>query len=98
MQISGIAVQFKPEFSESIRSEFEQIEHLEIHAEEGGKMVITIEERSPGKTADLLAEIERIEGVLLVNPVYIYDDAQVENVGEEIAAVVPDEIKAGEGA
>ena len=53
---------------------------LEIHAEEPSKMVITVEERNSGEMTDAIAQIEEIEGVLLVNPVYIYDDTELKEV------------------
>ncbi|MBT3196826.1 MAG: chaperone NapD [Gammaproteobacteria bacterium] len=78
MQISGIAVQHKPEYAEAIRNQLQTINNLEIHAEEKSKMVITVEDRNSGGMTDTIAEIEGIEGVLLVHPVYIYDDTTLD--------------------
>ncbi len=78
MQISGIAIQLNPENSETVQQQLQSINDLEIHAQEGSKIVATLENRTPGEMSNTLEQIQDIDGVLLVNPVYIYDDAAVD--------------------
>ncbi len=77
MQISGIAVRLKPEQTDAIKEQFQAIRDLEIHAEDHGKLVVTLENRTPGEMTDTIQEIEGIEGIIAVNPVYIYDDSEM---------------------
>ena len=77
MQISGIAVRLKPEQTDAIKEQFQAIRDLEIHAEGHGKLGVTLENRTPGEMTDTIQEIEGIEGIIAVNPVYIYDDSEM---------------------
>lgn len=77
IQISGIAVRLEPEKMASVKETLNSIEGLEIHAEDpSGKLVITLENRNPGGMTDTIAEIEAVDGVAVVSPVYIHDESE----------------------
>ena len=76
IQISGVAVRLEPEKMESVKSALHTIEGLEIHAEDPiGKLVIPLENRNSGGMTATIAEIEGIDGVAVVSPVYIHDES-----------------------
>ncbi len=78
IQISGVAIKLKPEMMESVKASLNDIEGLEIHAEdESGKLAITLENRDSGGMTDAIGEIEALEGVVIVNPVYIHDESDM---------------------
>lgn len=76
-QISGIAIRLMPEQAGPIKEQLQSIRDLEIHAEDHGKLVITLENRTSGEMSDTIQEIEGIDGIVAVNPVYIYDDSEM---------------------
>lgn len=78
IQISGVAIRLRPEKMESVKSQLSSIEGLEIHAEDAdGKLAITLEGRDSNAMTDTITEIESIDGVIIVNPVYIHDETEV---------------------
>lgn len=80
IQISGVAIRLDPQKMESVKEQLSSIADLEIHVEdESGKLVITLENRNSHQMTDTIKEIEEIDGVQIVNPVYIHDE------GEEMA-------------
>jgi nitrate reductase NapD len=75
IQISGIAIRLEPAKMESVKQGLQAIEQLEIHAEDpAGKLVITLEGRNAKGMTETIAEIEAIDGVAVVSPVYIHDE------------------------
>jgi len=78
IQISGVAIRLKPEMMESVKSQLNTIDGLEIHAEDAdGKLAITLEGRDSNSMTDTITEIESIDGVIIVNPVYIHDETEM---------------------
>lgn len=78
IQISGVAIKLNPSRMESVKQALSAIKGLEIHAESPeGKLAITLEDRNSGEMSDTIQEIEAIDGVAVVNPVYIHDEEQV---------------------
>lgn len=76
-QISGVAIRLMPEQAETVKEQLLSIRDLEIHAEDHGKLVITLENRTSGEMSDTIQEIEAVDGIVAVNPVYIYDDSEM---------------------
>ena len=79
IQISGVAIRLRPEFMGSVKSKLNTINGLEIHAEDmdSGRLAITLEDRDTKEMTEAIAEIEAIEGVVMVNPVYIHDETEM---------------------
>ncbi len=78
IQISGVAVRLNPAKMESAREAMSAIEGLEIHAEDPqGKMVITLENHDSKGMTEAIAEVEAVDGVASVSPVYIHDETEV---------------------
>ncbi|MBT3347876.1 MAG: chaperone NapD [Thiotrichales bacterium] len=78
IQISGIAIRFTPEFMQPIKEKLLTITGLEIHAEDpAGKFAVTIENRNSHAMTDIISDIEALDGVVLVNPVYIHDEEEM---------------------
>ncbi|MBC8520165.1 MAG: chaperone NapD [Gammaproteobacteria bacterium] len=78
IQISGVAIRLRPEMMESVKSQLNAIDGLEIHAEDAaGKLAITLEGRDANTMTDSITEIESIDGVIIVNPVYIHDETEI---------------------
>ncbi len=81
IQISGIAIKFLPVKADTVREALQQIEGLEIHLEDpAGKMVITLEDRNSKGMTEAIGEIETVEGVIAVNPVYIHDETTLTEI------------------
>ncbi|MCW8876914.1 MAG: chaperone NapD [Kangiellaceae bacterium] len=69
--VTSLVCQVWPKHAESIQSQIESIENVEVHAnDDHGKFLITIEGRSQ-KFLELKTEaIKTIDGVLTIAPVY----------------------------
>ncbi len=78
IQISGVAIRLEPTKMEQVKSALLKINKLEIHVEDPvGKLVITLEDRNSKGMTETIAEIEAIDGVAVVSPVYIHDETEV---------------------
>ena len=70
LHIAGIVVHARPENTVAIRAAIAAMVGTEIHAEQGGKLVVTVEMASAAALADTVTAIGRLEGVLSAAPVY----------------------------
>ena len=68
--ISSLVVHARPEKIPQIRSALLALPGVEIHAAEGGKLVITLETASEAEIVTRLHEISLLEGVLSAALVY----------------------------
>ena len=69
LHIAGVVVQARPECADEIRRAITAM-GAEIHAEQKGKLVVTVETTSAVALADTVTAIGRLEGVLSAAPVY----------------------------
>jgi nitrate reductase NapD len=70
MHIAGIVVRAAPTRVNAVRRALGEVPGTEIHAEEDGKLVVTIEAASAVELADRVTGIGRFDGVLSAAPVY----------------------------
>jgi len=69
--VVGAVLQVKPGAEEEVRVQLLQNKHVEIHAEdEQSRWVITLEAETNKKLLKLSEDIQNIQGVLAVTPVY----------------------------
>jgi nitrate reductase NapD len=80
MHIAGIVVRTAPRHVEAVRRAIRAI-GAEIHAEEGGKLVVTLEAASAAELADRVTEIGRLDFVLSAAPVYHHAEDLEETSG-----------------
>ncbi len=78
IQVSGVAIRLDPQKMESVKGQLNTITDLEIHVEDqSGKLVITLENRNSHQMTDTIKQLEEIDGVRIVNPVYIHDEEEM---------------------
>lgn len=70
MHIAGVVVRATPARIDAVRRAVAAFPGAEIHAEDNGKLVVTIEAASAGELAERVTEIGRLDGVLSAAPVY----------------------------
>lgn len=70
LHIAGIVVHARPENMAPIRAAIAAMAGTEIHAEQGGKLVVTVETARAVDLADTVTAIGRLAGVLSASPVY----------------------------
>ncbi|WP_448208084.1 chaperone NapD [Azospirillum sp. sgz302134] len=62
--VASILVHLRPERREAVRAAVAVLPGTEIHAEEGGKMVVTVEGPHEGWIADRMTALHLLDGVL----------------------------------
>jgi nitrate reductase NapD len=70
LHIAGVVVHARPERVAEIRAVIAAMAGTEIHAEQNGKLVVTVETASAADLADTVTAIGRLDGVLSAAPVY----------------------------
>jgi nitrate reductase NapD len=70
IHIAGIVVRAAPAHVDAVRRAIGAIAGAEIHAEEAGKLVVTIEAADAAELAERVTGIGRLDGVLSAAPVY----------------------------
>jgi nitrate reductase NapD len=78
MNISSTIVNARPGGINAVRSEIEAIAGVEIHADDGARLIVTIETDDNRATADIFESLGRIAGVLSVSMVYHQVEADPE--------------------
>jgi periplasmic nitrate reductase NapD len=68
--ISSLIVHSFPEQAEAVQSALRAMDGVEIHAESGGKIVITLETESEAEIVTRLDAISHLEGVLAATLVF----------------------------
>ena len=66
LHIASLLVHVRPESVEATRDRIAALQGVEIHAEQSGKMVVTVEGPHEGRVADRMTDINLIGGVLSV--------------------------------
>jgi nitrate reductase NapD len=75
MNISGITIDASPDKAAALQARLTDLSGVEIHAaEENGKMVVTIEDTPDNVPADILMDIQNMQGVLSASLIYNYCD------------------------
>jgi nitrate reductase NapD len=68
--IASFVVRTRAEDVAAVTDKINSMQGLEVHAEEQGKIVVTAEAENVRELADFIANLEALEGVLTVAPVY----------------------------
>lgn len=75
MSISGLIVQSKPAQTLSVRTALEEIPGVDVHAHtEDGNLVVTVDEPDDSAAADILMNLQNVEGVLAASLIYSHFD------------------------
>lgn len=74
--ICGMVVRSRDYRTDDVRTSLLAIPGVEIHAADGGRMVVTIEDESYRQVAENVNNIQFLEGVVSASIVYQYSDQQ----------------------
>ena len=75
MSISGLIVQSQPKQTPAVRSALQEIPGVDVHAQtEDGNLVVTVDERDDSAAADILMNLQNVEGVLATSLIYSHFD------------------------
>lgn len=74
--ICGMVVRSRDYRADYVRTSLLAIPGVEIHAADGGRMVVTIEDESYRQVAENVNNIQFLEGVVSASIVYQYSDQQ----------------------
>ena len=80
--ISSAIVVVRPEMREQVREQLALMEGVEVHAAEGGKIVVLIEGESTGALGRSLSEMSLLEGVVAANMVFEHIELE-ETIGND---------------
>ena len=84
--ISSLIVETLPENMASVETALVQLDGVEVHGSEQGKIVITIEKESVSASHDLANDITKMPDVLAVNLIYANceDDPETQAMFEKV--------------
>lgn len=84
--VASFVISTKAEHSNQVAEHINSLPGLEVHAGEQGKLIVTAEARDVRELADVVNDLEQVDSVIAVAPVYHeYESA------EESAAFTPRE-------
>jgi nitrate reductase NapD len=72
--ICGVVVRSHHQRTNAIRQVLLQMPGVEIHASDGGRTVLTVEDEDYRRLGDTLTQIQLVDGVLSASLVYQYSD------------------------
>ncbi|MCC7487220.1 MAG: chaperone NapD [Burkholderiales bacterium] len=78
MKIASVVLRARPERLAGVRARVATIPGVEVQAADYGRLVLTIEDIDGHLTADALARLHRIEGVIGLSLAYEYCDDVIE--------------------
>ena len=81
VHISSALVHVRPERMDEVARAIAALDGADLHFTEAGKIIVTLEAASSGATADRLAAISRLPGVLAATLVY-HEVATPSSLGE----------------
>ena len=84
--ISSLIVETMPENMASVEEALVQLDGVEVHGREQGKIVITIEKETLSASQDLANDITKMPDVLAVNLIYanFEDDPETQAMFEKV--------------
>lgn len=68
--VASYVVRTRPQDASALAQKIEAMPGLEVHVSEQGKLVVTAEAGGARELAELTAQLERLEAVVTVSPVY----------------------------
>jgi len=81
--VCGVLLMSRPEQAARVVQALRGMDGVELHANEGGRMVVTIEGSEYRQCADMITELATLDGVASSSLVYHHIDT--ESVPEELA-------------
>lgn len=84
MNISGVIVYAAPEQSDLVETSLNAIDGVEVHANEGGKLVVTVEHENINALADQVMKFQDIPKVMSVAMVYQHNEDLETLSGDEV--------------
>ena len=75
MNISGVLVHTQPDLSASISQDLTSLDGVEVHANDNGRLVVTVEDDTTHSMADRVTEIQLMNGVLSAAVIYHHNEA-----------------------
>lgn len=77
--ISSAVIMVLPAMQEAILAQLDEMANVEVHAHQGGKIVIVIEGTSTGMLGDCLSKISALDGVMAAN--MVFEHVETEETG-----------------
>ena len=75
MYIAGVVVRTRPTSIEAVQQRIAMLAGIEVHAASpDGRLVVTVEGSERGKVADMIYQLDRLEGVLSASMAYEHSD------------------------
>lgn len=74
MNISGVLVYAQPDKADSVSHVLSEFDGVEVHANENGKLIVTIEDKHTGALADRVIQFQDLPNILSVAVVYHHDE------------------------
>ena len=68
--VCGVLLMSKPEHSAKVEQALRAMPGVELHANQGGRMVVTVEGTEYGHCADMITELATLDGVASSSLVY----------------------------
>lgn len=85
MNISGILVQTKPEFTEEVIQNIKKIDQCDYHMhDEKGRIVVTIEGKDVSEEIARLNELQKIDHVISADMMYAYAEDELDKEREKL--------------
>lgn len=80
MSISGLVLHVLPEKSQSVQTELERMEGVEIHmSTEDGRLIVTVDVADDQKASDTFTAFQNLDGVLSTSLAYSHFGEDTEN-------------------
>ena len=89
MNISSAIVKTLPENTEELIKYLQDSKLCEIHAQENGKIIITIEGENISEEIKIIREIEKNPNVISAEMIYSYTETELEKEREKIELATP---------
>jgi len=74
MNISGVLVYAQPDKADAVSKTLSEFDGVEVHANDHGKLVVTIEDENTGALADRVIQFQDLPHILSVAVVYHHDE------------------------
>lgn len=84
MNISGVIVYAAPRQADKVEKNLTTINGVEVHANEGGKLVVTVEHKNINALADQVMKFQDLAGVMSVAMVYQHNEDLETLSGDEV--------------
>ena len=80
--VCGVLLMSRPELAAGVAEALNGMPGVELHANQEGRMVVTVEGRDYGQCADMITELATLDGV--ASSSLVYHQIDTESVPEEL--------------